>query len=82
MSAALPLGQLWSKFLLLLAILPLLAAADVWLLRSGRGFTFWVRACGFEVGTVFAAAGGRATCSTLPESGHWSSAWVEAAWPL
>jgi hypothetical protein len=53
----LPLTQLWSKFLLVLAILPVLALADVWLLRSGHGFSFWMRACGFEVCTVFAAAG-------------------------
>lgn len=52
-----PLTQVWSKFLLALTILPVLAVADVWLLRSGRGFSFWVRACGFEVCTVFAAAG-------------------------
>lgn len=52
----LPLAQLWSKFLLVLTILPILALADVWLLRSGRGFSFWVRACGFEVCTVFATA--------------------------
>lgn len=53
----LPLTQLWSKFLLVLTILPVLAVADVWLLRSGHGFSFWIRACGFEVCTVFAAAG-------------------------
>jgi hypothetical protein len=52
----LPLGQLWSKFLLALVILPALALADVLLLRSGRDVSFWVRACGFEVVTVFAAA--------------------------
>mgnify|MGYP001558774424 CR=1 FL=1 len=56
-AVALPLDQVWSKFLLVLAILPLLGAADVFLLRSGRGLSYWVRACGFEVGTVFAAAG-------------------------
>jgi hypothetical protein len=52
----LPLGQLWSKFLVVLLVLPALALADVLLLRSGRGVSFWVRACGFEVVTVFAAA--------------------------
>jgi hypothetical protein len=52
----LPLSQLWSKFLLVLLILPALALADVLLLRSERGVSFWVRACGFEVVTVFAAA--------------------------
>lgn len=54
--AVLPLGQLWSKFVVVLLILPALALADVLLLRSGRGVAFWVRACGFEVVTVFAAA--------------------------
>ena len=52
----LPLAQVWTKFLLLIAILPVLGAADVWLLRSGHGVSFWIRACGFEVCTVFAAA--------------------------
>jgi hypothetical protein len=52
----LPLSQVWSKFLLLIVLLPALGLADVWLLRSGRGLTFWIRACGFEVCTVFGAA--------------------------
>jgi hypothetical protein len=52
----LPLSQLWSKFLLLTVILPVLGLADVWLLRSGRGLSFWIRACGFEVFTVLAVA--------------------------
>lgn len=52
----LPLSQMWSKFLLLIVILPVLGLADVLLLRSGRGLSFWIRACGFEVGTVFGAA--------------------------
>jgi hypothetical protein len=52
----LPLGQVWRKFLLLVVILPLLGLADVLLLRSGRGVSFWIRACGFEVCTVFGAA--------------------------
>jgi hypothetical protein len=52
----LPLSQVWRKFLLLLAILPVLGLADVLLLRSGRGLSFWTRACGFEVCTVFGAA--------------------------
>lgn len=53
----LPLSQVWSKFLLLIVILPVLGLADVLLLRSGRGLSFWIRACGFEVCTVFGAAG-------------------------
>jgi hypothetical protein len=52
----LPLGQVWSKFLVVLLILPVLAIADVFLFRSRRGATFWIRACGFEVVTVFATA--------------------------
>ena len=52
----LPLSQVWSKFFLLIVILPVLGLADVMLLRSGRGLSFWIRACGFEVCTVFAAA--------------------------
>ncbi len=52
----LPLTQVWSKFLLLIVILPALGLADVLLLRSRRGLSFWIRACGFEVCTVFGAA--------------------------
>lgn len=52
----LPISQIWSKFLLLILIIPVLGLADVSLFRSGRGFSFWIRACGFEVCTVFGAA--------------------------
>lgn len=52
----LPLSEVWSKFLVLVVILPLLGLADVWLLQSGRGLLFWIRACGFEVCTVFGVA--------------------------
>ncbi|MEX1185976.1 MAG: hypothetical protein WEA80_05245 [Gemmatimonadaceae bacterium] len=52
----LPLAELWSKFLVLVVILPALGLADVWLLRSGRSLSFWIRACGFEVCTVFGTA--------------------------
>jgi hypothetical protein len=52
----LPLSQVWSKFFLLIVILPVLGLVDVMLLRSGRGLSFWIRACGFEVCTVFGAA--------------------------
>jgi hypothetical protein len=54
--AVLPLNQVWSKFFLLFVILPVLGLADVLLLRSGRGLSFWIRACGFEVCTVFGVA--------------------------
>lgn len=53
---ALSLPGLGTKFLWLLVILPILAAVDVLLLRAKRGFTYWIRACGFEVVTVFGAA--------------------------
>lgn len=52
----LPLSQVWSKFFVLIVILPVLGLADVLLLRSGRGLSFWIRACGFEVCTVFGVA--------------------------
>ncbi|MBI1747442.1 MAG: hypothetical protein HYR55_12740 [Acidobacteria bacterium] len=52
----LPLSQVWRKFCLMIVILPVLGLADVWLLRSRRGLFFWIRACGFEVCTVFGAA--------------------------
>ena len=54
----LPLGPIRDKFLIVMAILPVLAAADTLLLRSRRGLLFWVRACGFEVCTVFGVAAG------------------------
>ncbi len=52
----LPLTQVWSKFFLMIVILPALGFADVLLLRSRRGLSFWIRACGFEVCTVFGVA--------------------------
>lgn len=52
----LPLRDIWNKFLWMMAVLPLIAAADVFVFRSTRGLTYWIRACGFEVGTVFALA--------------------------
>ena len=51
-----PLSQVWNKFLLVIMVLPVLGLADVLLLRSHRGLSFWIRACGFEVCTVFGAA--------------------------
>ncbi len=54
--ALLSSSEVWSKFVLLMAVLPMLAVADVLLFRSGRTVGFWIRACGFEVCTVFAAA--------------------------
>ncbi len=55
-AVVLPLVQIWTKFLLVLVLLPVVALADVFLFRSGRGLGYWIRACGFEVGTVFAVA--------------------------
>jgi hypothetical protein len=52
----LPLSEVWRKFCLLIVILPVLGLADVLLIRSGRGLSFWIRACGFEVCTVFGVA--------------------------
>jgi hypothetical protein len=58
--------QIWEKVLILAALLPLLAAADVVLMRSRRRWSFWIRACGFEVGTVFGVAGvTRLLCDTV-----------------
>lgn len=45
------------KFLLLLLALPVLAAVDLLLLKPGRSLSFWLRACGYEVCTVFGVAG-------------------------
>ncbi len=52
----LPLDAIRNRFLVLLALLPLLAFADLKLARSNRTFLFWLRACSFEVCTVFACA--------------------------
>lgn len=52
----LPVSQVWSMFLVLIVILPVLGLADVLLLRSRRGLSFWIRACGFEVCTVCGTA--------------------------
>jgi len=49
-------SQIWEKFLLLLGLLPVLGLADMFILRSRRGLSFWIRACGFELGTVFGMA--------------------------
>jgi hypothetical protein len=52
----LPLASIRNKCLLPIAMLPLLAAADIKLARSNRSFFFWFRACAFEVSTVFGSA--------------------------
>ena len=52
----LPLTAIRNRFLVLLALLPVLALIDLKLVRSSRNFLFWVRACCFEVCTVFACA--------------------------
>lgn len=58
--------QVWEKFLILLALLPALGAVDIALVRSRRGVSFWIRACGFELGTVFGMAGvTRILCDTI-----------------
>ena len=52
----LPLTSIRNRFLLLLAVLPVLAVIDVRLARSNRNFRFWFRACAFEICTVFGSA--------------------------
>ncbi len=52
----LPFASIREKFFIVVLLLPALAIADVLLMHSKRGFLFWLRACGFEVCTVFAAA--------------------------
>ncbi len=56
MGAMLSFASIRDKFVFVLVLLPLLAFADVKLIRSDRGFLFWLRACGFEICTVFAVA--------------------------
>ena len=72
----LPLSGIWSRFLLVIVVLPLLGAADVFLFRSGRSLSFWVRACGFEICTVFGAAA--ATRLLLDLAG--AAPWLPAVW--
>jgi len=52
----LPLVAIRNRFIVLLALLPVLALLDLKLARSHRTLLFWVRACSFEVCTVFACA--------------------------
>ncbi len=52
----LPLHAIGIRFVILLAVMPLLAVADIKLARSNRTFSFWLRACSFEICTVFAVA--------------------------
>lgn len=52
----LPLPSIRNRFLVLLMVLPLLAIVDVKLARSNRRFSFWLRACSFELCTVFGSA--------------------------
>jgi hypothetical protein len=54
--ALLSLDAIRNRFLILLAALPLLAFVDVRIARSNRNFSFWFRACAFEVCTVFGTA--------------------------
>ncbi len=52
----LPLHGIRDRFLIVLALLPILALIDIKLARSNRTFSFWFRACSFEVCTVFGFA--------------------------
>jgi hypothetical protein len=54
--AVLPFVAIRNRFLILLAVLPILAFIDVRLARSNRSFSFRFRACAFEVCTVFGSA--------------------------
>ncbi len=52
----LPLRSIRNRFLVLLVALPVLAIVDVKLAKSNRRFSFWLRACSFEICTVFGSA--------------------------
>ncbi len=52
----LPLAAIRNRFLVLLLLLPVLGFIDIRLARSNRTYLFWVRACSFEICTVFASA--------------------------
>jgi hypothetical protein len=49
-------AALWLAGLRLFLRAGLSRARRLVLLRSGRGLSFWIRACGFELGTVFGVA--------------------------
>lgn len=53
----LPLRAIRDRFLIVAAVLPILAFIDTKLATSRRGMLFWFRACAFEVCTVFGVAG-------------------------
>jgi hypothetical protein len=53
----LPAPSIRGKFILLLLTLPIVAAVDLVFLRPARTLSFWLRACGYEVCTVFGVAG-------------------------
>ena len=55
-SRILPLAAIRNRCLLLIAVLPVLAIVDIKLARSNRTFSFWFRACAFELCTVFGTA--------------------------
>jgi hypothetical protein len=52
----LPLPGIRNRFLVLLVGLPILAVVDVKLAKSSRRFSFWFRACSFEICTIFGTA--------------------------
>lgn len=52
----LPLPGIRNRFLALLLVLPLLAILDATLARANRRLSFWIRACSFEICTVFGTA--------------------------
>lgn len=52
----LSMDKIRHKFFFILMIVPLLALIDLWLAKSTRRFSYWFRACTFELGTVFGVA--------------------------
>ncbi len=52
----LPQAAILEKFLIIFCSIPVLAAIDILLVKSRRGFLFWIRACGFEICSVFYVA--------------------------
>lgn len=54
--ALLPAPSIGRKFILLLVALPVVAALDLAFFKPRRTLSFWLRACGYEVCTVFGVA--------------------------
>jgi hypothetical protein len=54
--ALLPAPSIVRKFIAMIIALPVFAVVDLAFLKPRRTLSFWIRACGYEVCTVFGVA--------------------------